>query len=159
MSSDVQISSPAAYHSRRISEPSSGSSKPAAHVSMLLPFPTHFCDEDHKTASRKPGHSCYRSLGEGTPLCYRERVFRQIVLRKLTEGLLKKESPMTVVLHTINLNNEELSWGKASYPNSQGIHRASAGENIHQKNRRTSWLQSGGYFKGNQAKFQQKRNI
>ena len=62
--------------------------------------------------------------------------------------MLKKESPMTVVLHTINLNNEELSWGKASYPNSQGIHRASAGENIHQKNRRTSWLQSGGYFKG-----------
>ena len=99
-------------------------------------------------------------LGEGEPpLLAREGGSRQIVPRKLTEGLPKKESPMTVVLHTINLNNEKLSWGKASYSNSQGIHRASAGENIHQKNRRTSWLQSGGYFKGNQTKFQQKRNI
>ncbi|HIX40255.1 MAG TPA: hypothetical protein H9857_05600, partial [Candidatus Desulfovibrio intestinigallinarum] len=56
-------------------------------------------------------------LGGRKPLGWRTRGFRQIVLRKLTEGLLKKESPMTVVLHTINLNNEELSWGKASYPN------------------------------------------
>ena len=41
---------------------------------MLLPFSTHFCDEDHKTASRKPGHSCHRSLGRG-PLSQREREF------------------------------------------------------------------------------------
>ena len=74
--------------------------------------------------------------------------------KKVNKGIVKKESPMTVVLHTINLNNEKLSWGKTSYPNSQGIHRALAGENLHQKNCRTSWLQPGGHFKGNQTKFQ-----
>ncbi|WP_300809706.1 hypothetical protein, partial [uncultured Desulfovibrio sp.] len=46
--------------------------------------------------------------GEGTPPLARGGVPWQIVPRKLTEGLPKKESPMTVVLHTINLNNEEL---------------------------------------------------
>ena len=74
--------------------------------------------------------------------------------KKVNKGIVKKESPMTVVLHTINLNNEKLSWGKTSYPNSQGIHRALAGENLHQENCRTSWLQPGGHFKGNQTKFQ-----
>ena len=92
--------------------------------------------------------------GEGNPLCSRERGVPADCTKKVNKGIVKKESPMTVVLHTINLNNEKLSWGKTSYPNSQGIHRALAGENLHQKNCRTSWLQPGGHFKGNQTKFQ-----
>ena len=91
--------------------------------------------------------------GRETPLLAREG-FPADCTKKVNKGIVKKESPMTVVLHTINLNNEKLSWGKTSYPNSQGIHRALAGENLHQENCRTSWLQPGGHFKGNQTKFQ-----